>query len=616
MAKLTLSDIGAGGLGAATLINTNNGLLEAALENTLSRDGTTPNQMEANLDMNSYRIQNLPQAVSNTEPVTLAQAASIAGVTNPLTQESVAGVLWPRTTAEVSAGVTPTNYEYPEGHILRYGTNASPGVTDMTTALRNAQAVIDAAGGGTVTFEKATYLLSTVSTHSVVVPVAGANFTDSTENHQYHVLLDASDNIVWEGNGATLVSDVTNGGEMFILDGVRNFEARNLNIQGETVHNSSGTVTTTGMNGFGITSQDRDSYNIKFTNVVATNVYAALYFFGAATSSYRVRGIGIDNHRSVDGIYSIACHNNGDDLSATGCQSSNELREYFVYGVSNHDVQMFSDTAVAGFGSLIKAYDRDTTQIRYKLRTTRDTTDRNVGLQSQHAPGTQATPNRLLNIEVNVNNAGNTVNTGVAVGFEYYRDSTLTSTTTNNLFDGIVLKGVYEQPPEVDVTQNATGARGYLNTDGVTLLNGSLYSIYNNTGFFDSKQTYNTFTPELQFGGGATGMTYGTQTGEFWRDGRFIEAIIRIVLTAKGSSTGTATVSLPVTSADNNALNPVVLGEGRASMATLGGNITGFVSNGGTTLTLETQGATATSVLTHANFTDTSDILLHIRYPL
>lgn len=57
MAKLTLNDIT--GISAATLINANSALIEAALENTLSRDGTTPNEMGADLDMNSYDINNV-----------------------------------------------------------------------------------------------------------------------------------------------------------------------------------------------------------------------------------------------------------------------------------------------------------------------------------------------------------------------------------------------------------------------------------------------------------------------------------------------------------------------------------------------------------------------------
>ncbi len=43
---------------AVTTINTNNDAVEAAMENTLSRNGLAPNQMEAQLDMNSNRIIN------------------------------------------------------------------------------------------------------------------------------------------------------------------------------------------------------------------------------------------------------------------------------------------------------------------------------------------------------------------------------------------------------------------------------------------------------------------------------------------------------------------------------------------------------------------------------
>ena len=58
MAKLTLNDI-SGGYQTADAYNANNALTEAALENTLSLDGTTPNQMQADLDMNSYDVDNI-----------------------------------------------------------------------------------------------------------------------------------------------------------------------------------------------------------------------------------------------------------------------------------------------------------------------------------------------------------------------------------------------------------------------------------------------------------------------------------------------------------------------------------------------------------------------------
>ena len=63
MAKVTLEDISSGHA-ATTLINANNTKVEVAMENTLSRDGTSPNQMGANLDMNGYRILNQSNPIS------------------------------------------------------------------------------------------------------------------------------------------------------------------------------------------------------------------------------------------------------------------------------------------------------------------------------------------------------------------------------------------------------------------------------------------------------------------------------------------------------------------------------------------------------------------------
>lgn len=62
---------------AVAAINANNANLISALDNTLSRDGLSPNEMEATLDMNSNRIINLPTAISTTEPITLAQMNTI-----------------------------------------------------------------------------------------------------------------------------------------------------------------------------------------------------------------------------------------------------------------------------------------------------------------------------------------------------------------------------------------------------------------------------------------------------------------------------------------------------------------------------------------------------------
>lgn len=78
MSKIVLTDITTG-YGSTVKINQNFQTVQDEFDNTLSRDGTAPNSMLADLDMNSQRILNLPSATTNTEPVTYAQFSSALG---------------------------------------------------------------------------------------------------------------------------------------------------------------------------------------------------------------------------------------------------------------------------------------------------------------------------------------------------------------------------------------------------------------------------------------------------------------------------------------------------------------------------------------------------------
>lgn len=79
MSKITLNDVTSfqNDASAATIVNNNSATLETAFENTLSRDGTTPNTMGSDFDMNSYRILNLTDALTTKEPVTLGQFEAV-----------------------------------------------------------------------------------------------------------------------------------------------------------------------------------------------------------------------------------------------------------------------------------------------------------------------------------------------------------------------------------------------------------------------------------------------------------------------------------------------------------------------------------------------------------
>jgi len=152
MAKLVTTNL-VSGAGSHTAINNNFDLVETAFENTLSRDGTTPNSLSAQLDLGSNRIINIANAVNNQDALTLAQANTLTGLNGPLTRSGVGAVLYPRTAAEVTEGITPTDEAYPVGFILRYGVNPGPS-TDMVAIINDAISVMNTAGGGTVLLEQ------------------------------------------------------------------------------------------------------------------------------------------------------------------------------------------------------------------------------------------------------------------------------------------------------------------------------------------------------------------------------------------------------------------------------------------------------------------------------
>lgn len=87
-------------------LNANNANIEAAMENTLSRDGTTPNQMNSNLDMNSYHINNLPEPSSDTDPVRLIDLTNVSEVTN---------VLHTASSTSVTIGLGAKTFTVPSG---------------------------------------------------------------------------------------------------------------------------------------------------------------------------------------------------------------------------------------------------------------------------------------------------------------------------------------------------------------------------------------------------------------------------------------------------------------------------------------------------------------------
>lgn len=128
MAKLVTNDLVslANQTAAIANINANFTATEVAMEKTLSRDGTSPNAMEANLDMNSNRILNLPAASADTEPVRKLEFDELAELGDDLEAAVDAAEVSATAAAAsaVAAGIAETNAEAAEVNAELAETNA------------------------------------------------------------------------------------------------------------------------------------------------------------------------------------------------------------------------------------------------------------------------------------------------------------------------------------------------------------------------------------------------------------------------------------------------------------------------------------------------------------
>lgn len=144
MSKITLADLASiqNDPTAVDTINDNSAIIEVAFDNTLSRDGTSPNQMNANIDMNSHRILNLPRPLSPNEPARLrdvgdakqyaddaaASAAAAAG-----SASSAASSATSASTSAANAATSATNASNSATSAAGSATSASGSATTATT---------------------------------------------------------------------------------------------------------------------------------------------------------------------------------------------------------------------------------------------------------------------------------------------------------------------------------------------------------------------------------------------------------------------------------------------------------------------------------------------------
>lgn len=134
MTKVTLNNVGdlTNTTTAQTTINDNNDTIVSAFDNTLSLDGTAPNQLQSSIDMNSNQIVNLPAPATNQSPLRLQDLNTFIGG-GTITSIPVGG-----TTGQMLSKNSNTNYDIgwkDQSTKLTAGTNiVLTGTTPVTIA--------------------------------------------------------------------------------------------------------------------------------------------------------------------------------------------------------------------------------------------------------------------------------------------------------------------------------------------------------------------------------------------------------------------------------------------------------------------------------------------------
>lgn len=108
----------------------------------------------------------------------------VDGIQLQITQAFIGALLYPQTGAEIAASVTPTNYAYPSGNLLRYGADPT-GIASSWTAFTNAAAVCQKTGLA-LTVPAGEYLIDTsngtITLQYVTINGSGANDNNNVDS--------------------------------------------------------------------------------------------------------------------------------------------------------------------------------------------------------------------------------------------------------------------------------------------------------------------------------------------------------------------------------------------------------------------------------------------------
>lgn len=497
----------------------------------------------------------------NTSADVLIYTQDNVGQTNNLTQAIIGALLYPRTTAEIAAGVTPVNYTYVEGHIYRYQTNTTPGTTDMITgwnAMISLTGVVGILPAETVRINSNPNIPACVgivgqdSTKSVIS--CGPSVTKAIR------LTTASTIAGFTKLEDFRISGNSTAGAIGLLAGdgslVNQVTVRNISVGGFT-----------GVNGFGILV--RDVVGVQFYNCDSFGNYYNWWFERSAVSSVPTtvdlyscwsRLATKRNTTIVDG-YLIRFYNplfegaEEDGLlvqpTASGNAVNIEIHSAWFednYGVDANEYHMTVDAGAAGSTAEVKVFGG--------LWNTAVT--KSILLTGSGARVTVWSPG--------VPNAAGQI--GTAAGAQLF----------------VASWSQLSGDPDVTIDDTASACTWYsAGQMKMQLARTSTDPLCLDAYDEGAHGAGSSFTPAITLGGGS--LTYTTQVGRYWVIGSLVIAEVKITVNVATTPSGTVMVTgLPVTSAANANGSFSVLATGLAATATTA--IVGQVNAGATTASI------------------------------
>ena len=335
-----------------------------------------------------------------------------------LTAAQIGAILYPTTPAETAAGVTPINFVYPSGNVLRYGA-VGDGATNDRAAIKNAFNVMIQQGGGTMVFPWGiSGQYSIVGTDaSPAIPTIQPDFSILAVATPCQIYVRGLNNVRMIFEGSTLNFATTSGGFGLAFDVFTNIRMEKPKFVGQTVL-VNGIVTVAGVSAVALLSLGQNSTGFSTEQFNSNACFAGIVCTGDPGASTRVVGITMEGQSRVTNCeYGYCFQNNGDQVLIEDGYTFGLNRPIFVYGVSDLTMNIVADSQLVattggglggGFNAMIKAYGRQTRNINLTINYLNNYAwSAKLGFESQYNPANQVAPQTVQNVYVTMDEVNN-----------------------------------------------------------------------------------------------------------------------------------------------------------------------------------------------------------------